>query len=125
MNTLLFSSGDITIICDHVATIVYVLAACYFARLFQQWLLRSQSPKTEIKADDNSSKTIELEIKRQDRVRALMREICELTKDLDPAKGNDGQYNDTEARKLFSLYQDIDRQVTLQLNNNHEQRQSS
>ena len=125
MNTLLFSSGDITIICDHLTTIVYVLAACYCARLFLQWLLRPKSPKTEIKADDNSSKSIELEIKRQDRVRALMREICELTKDLDPAKGNDGQYNDTEARKLFSLYQDIDKQVTLQSNNNHEQQQSS
>lgn len=125
MNTLLFSSGDITIICDHVTTIVYVLAVCYCARLFLQWLLRPKSPKTEIKRDDNSSKSIELEIKRQDRVRALMREICELTKDLDPSKGNDGQYNDVEAQKLFDLYKKIDAHVKLPIKTNENEQQQS
>ena len=123
MHTLLFSGGDITVICDHVATIVYVLAACYCARLFLQWLLRPKSPKAEIKADDKSNKSVELEMKRQDRVRALMREICELTKDLD---GNDGQYNDAEAKKLFDLYKQIDAHVKLPIKiNRNEQQQSS
>ena len=121
MNTLLMTNGDITIICDHATTIVYVLATCYCARLFLQWLLRPKSPKTVIKTDDTSSKSIELEIKRQDRVRALMREICELTKDLDPSKGNDGQYNDVEAQKLFDLYKQIDAHVKLPIKTNENE----
>ena len=118
MNTLLLACGDITIICDHVTEIVLILAVCYLAKLFLQWLLRHKSPKTVIKADDNGDKVLELELKRQDRVRALMREICELTKDLDPAKGNDGQYNDAEAQKLFDLYKKIDAHVKLPIKTN-------
>ncbi len=123
MNTLLLACGDITIICDHVTEIVLILAVCYLAKLFLQWLLRPKSPMTVIKADDNGDKVLELELKRQDRVRALMREICELTKDLDPAKGNDGQYNDAEAQKLFDLYKKIDAHVKLPIKTNENGQQ--
>ena len=123
MNTLLLACGDITIICDHVTEIVLILAVCYLAKLFLQWLLRPKSPKTVIKADDNGDKVLELELKRQDRVRALMREICELTKDLAPAKGNDGQYNDAEAQKLFDLYKKIDTHVKLPIKTNENGQQ--
>lgn len=123
MNTLLLACGDITIICDHVTEIVLILAVCYLAKLFLQWLLRPKSPKTVIKAYDNGDKVLELELKRQDRVRALMREICELTKDLDPAKGNDGQYNDAEAQKLFDLYKKIDAHVKLPIKTNENGQQ--
>lgn len=126
MNTLLLANGDITIICDHVTKIVLIFAVCYMAKLFLQWLLRPKSPKTVTKADDNGDKMWELELKRQDRVRALMREICELTKDLDPANGNDGEYNDVGARKLFTLYQDIDAHMKLPIKTNENgQKQSS
>lgn len=123
MITLLLANGDITIICDHVTKIVLIFAVCYMAKLFLQWLLRPHSPKDIIKPDDNGDKVWELELKRQDRVRTLMREICELTKDLDPAKGNDGQYNDAEAQKLFDLYKKIDAHVKLPIKTNENEQQ--
>jgi hypothetical protein len=118
------TSGDIMIICDHVTTIVYIFAVCFLARLFLQWLLRPQSPKTIIKPDDNDNKIMELELKRQDRVRALMREICELTKDFNPEKGNDGLYNNAEATNLFDLYKKIDAHVKLPIKLNENEQQS-
>ena len=122
MNILLFTSGDIETICTHITWIVVIIAICYVSRLILQWFLRPRTTKTEIKKEAKSD--LEVELNRQDRVRGLMREICELTKDLDPTKGNDGQYNDTEAKKLFALYKDIDKHIKLQNNTNKKAEQN-
>ena len=67
---------------------------------------------------NKEDKKLEFELKRQDRVRSLMKEICELTN-----KGNKGQYNATEANNLFTLYQNIDKEIKLQNNINKEDEQ--
>ena len=124
MNTqLLMSSGDIETICSSVIWIVAIIAGSYLIQLFLKWLLKPCVPKTETPPINNDNIVFEREQKRQDRVRALMREICELTKDLDVSKGDDGQYNDVEAQKLFDLYKQIDAHVKLPIKTNENEQQ--
>lgn len=117
MDTQLLLSGcDIRTICCHVTIIILILAITYLLRPIVLLLFDRKQEKIKKSAIPEEAKedvTIKYEIGRQDRVRALMREICELTKDFDPSKGNDGQYNDTEAQKLFDLYKKIDAHVKL------------
>ena len=122
MNTqLLLSSYDIKTICCHVTIIVLILAITYLIRPVVLLLFR-QKPEKEVR-DNTPEETkddiaVKHELDRQNRVRAIMREICELTKDFDTAKGNDGQYNDAMAQKLFELYKEIDAHVKLPINVN-------
>lgn len=126
MNTLLLANGDITIICDHVTKIVLILAVCYMAKLFLQWLLRPHSPKDIIKPDDNGDKKLELELQRQDRVRALLKEIASISSDkivYDETKEKKvyyEKYNDTEANKLWELYKKIGEFGKKETNNEHQ-----
>ncbi len=115
MNILLFTSGDIETICSHITWVVGIIAGCYLVQLLLKWLLRPREVKVIEEKQNEEEKKLEYELKRQDRVRGLMKEICELTN-----KGNDGQYNDTEARNLFTLYQDIDKQIKLQYNTDNK-----
>lgn len=122
MNTqLLLSSCDIKTICCHVTIIVLILAITYLIRPIVLLLLRRKPEKEEKDNKPEETKddvTIKNELDRQNRVRAIMKEICELTRDLDPSKGNDGQYNDAEAQKLFELYKKIDAHVKLPIKKN-------
>lgn len=114
MNTqLLMSSGDIETICTSVVGIVIILAVSYLIQIYLKWLLRPRESKSETPIVDKKDSSVEYELKRQERVRSLMREICDLTKDIDSTKGNDGLYNDVEAQKLFKLYQEIDEHIKL------------
>lgn len=114
MNTqLLMSSGDIETICTSVVGIVIILAVSYLIQIYLKWLLKPRESKSETPIVDKKDSSVEYELKRQERVRSLMREICDLTKDIDSTKGNDGLYNDVEAQKLFKLYQEIDEHIKL------------
>jgi len=112
MNTqFLITSCDINTICIYVTLIVLGCSVLSVFRSIAISWLEHRNSKNENK---NSVKeapgeiTYKRELERQDRVRGLMREICELTKDSDPSKGNDGEYNDSEANKLFELYKKMD-----------------
>lgn len=122
MNTqLLLSSCDIKTICCHITVIVLILAITYLARPIVLLLFRRKPEKEEMGNKPEETKddvAVKNELDRQNRVRAIMREICDLTKDFD------GQYNDADARKLFDLYKEIDSHVKLPINVNGNEKPS-
>ena len=71
-----------------------------------------KEPKTaNTPQKDSNEKAAEAEIKRQNRVSDLMREICEITQEPAPSKDINGKYNDAEANKLWALYEKIDKHI--------------
>ena len=71
-----------------------------------------KEPKTaNTPQNDSNEKAAEAEIKRQNRVSDLMREICEITQEPAPSKDINGKYNDAEANKLWALYEKIDKHI--------------
>lgn len=117
MNTLfLMTSCDINSICIYVTIVVL---GCVVLNVFRSiaiaWLEHRDCKKNDENPVMKTPEEVEYkhELERQDRVRGLMREICELTKDWDSNKENDGQYNDSEANNLFELYKKIDGHIKL------------
>ncbi len=117
MNTqFLMTSCDINSICIYVTIVVL---GCVVLNVFRsiaiEWLEHRDCKKNDENHVMKTPEEVEYkhELERQDRVRGLMREICELTKDWDSNKENDGQYNDSEANNLFELYKKIDGHIKL------------
>ena len=117
MNTQLqLTICNINTICICVTIIVFIISLAYvLCPVVLSYLEHKPSKVTKVEkpSDDPEIIAIKLEIQRQDRVRALMREICELTNNFNPDITQNGLYNDEEARKLFKLYQEIDEHIKL------------
>lgn len=126
MNTqFVMTSCDINTICIYVTIVVLGCAVLNVFRSIALSWLEHRNNKNENKNPANEPVegiAYKQELERQDRIRGLMREICELTKDSDPNKGNDGQYNDSEANKLFELYKKIDVHIKLPKVSNEDEK---
>jgi len=141
MNTLLFNAHcfdkQIDVICEKVLWIVIIIAILIVVvniLKFVQSLITCNYQKGK---KDNSS-TIKgvkekeqlLELQRQDRVRALLKEIASISSDkivYDETKEKKGyyeKYNDTEANNLFQLYQKLDKYIIIKEIADGEQQQS-
>lgn len=103
-------------------------------RLFQEKTKESIAkiqPDTVNKPEKSDyEKTQEAEIKRQNRVADLLKEICELSQDPGISKEVKGKYNDSDANKLLRLYVALDKynktgELNLKENVNDNQTQQS
>ena len=110
--------GIVLIVCLAVVLIAsYGISKFYkdkeAERLFQEKLKESITkiqPDTVNKPEKSTEeKNQEAEIKRQNRVADLLKDICELSQDPGISKEVKGKYNDSDANKLLRLYVTLDK----------------
>lgn len=134
MNTqFLMTSCDINTICIYVTIVVLGCAALNVFRSIALSWLEHRNNKNENKNPANDPPegiAYKQELERQDRVRALLKEIASISSDkivYDEAKEKKGyyeKYNDKEANNLFQLYQKLDKYIIIKEIADGEQQQS-
>lgn len=134
MNTqFLMTSCDINTICIYVTIVVLGCAALNVFRPIALSWLEHRNNKNENKNPANDPPegiAYKQELERQDRVRALLKEIASISSDkivYDETKEKKGyyeKYNDTEANNLFQLYQKLDKYIIIKEIADGEQQQS-
>ena len=116
MNTLLFINANfcdvqiVEIICKTVVLMTVIIAVFYFfvqlSRIILDWkkskLLNEKDVKSENgEAPDAKEEERKLELQRQDRAKALVKDFYEVTKDKDQKKDLD------TAEKLLKMYKTV------------------
>lgn len=134
MNTqFLMTTCDINTICIYVTIVVLGCAALNVFRSIDLSWLEHRNNKNENKNPANDPPegiAYKQELERQDRVRALLKEIASISSDkivYDETKEKKGyyeKYNDTEANNLFQLYQKLDKYIIIKEIADGEQQQS-